>query len=127
MPPEGGPKTTPTEGIKFPPDYKGPKAYTPELLVSEPVTLRVAVPQATLVGDWNTNAMTKWFEERTGVKIEWIVLPAGTDGTTKVNTMISSNELPDIFLLNPLSKSAMYAYAKQGIFLELKDIVASWS
>lgn len=126
MPPEGGPKTTPTEGIQFPPDYKGPKAYTPEPLVSEPVTLRVAVPQATLVGDWNTNAMTKWFEKRTGVKIEWIVLPAGTDGTTKVNTMISSNELPDMFLQNPLSKSAMYAYARQGIFLELKDIVAKY-
>ncbi len=127
LPPEGGPAKTPVDGVVYPPDYDGPQAYTPEKLVSEPFTLSVVAIQDPTVGDWKTNAMTTWYEERTGISVDWTVIPAGDEGLTKLNAMIASGNLPDVVLMSPLSRSALYANAQQGTFIDVKDIVAKYA
>ncbi len=40
-------------------------------IVSEPVTLKAVVATGPFVEDMATNNFTKWYEEKTGVHIEW--------------------------------------------------------
>ena len=65
-------------------------------IVEEPVTLKVFVAPAPFIGDFNTNKATIYWEDMTGVNIEWIQVPA-QDKEEKLSLMLSSgSDLPDI-------------------------------
>src|SRR5690606_10559733 len=101
-----------TDGVLYPDGYVGPRASKKEPIHDGSKTFRIVVQQnAQVVGDWNKNQMTKWFEERTGVKVQFeAVLVTNTDGTvdmTKINAMLASGDLPDAFLdtRSPMTRS----------------------
>ena len=45
----------------------------------------------------NDNEFEKGLAERTGIKVDWIQMPAGADSSQSYQLMLVSNELPDIF------------------------------
>lgn len=56
-----------------------------------------------------------------GVHVDYITVPAG-DFPTKLQTMIASNETPDVFYLQP---EKVMPYADAGIVADLSDFVAN--
>ena len=120
---KGGPKSTPNNDVIYPEGYIGPKASRKATLVKEKVTLKVVVPQEVAVGDWKRNAFTKWYEERTNVHIDWKVVAGGDDSMTKVNAMIASGDIPDVFMNIDFTNAQLMLYGSQGLFLPLNDLI----
>lgn len=65
-------------------------------IVDEPYELTIWMSPGATIEDMETNATTLWYEEKTGVHVNWIQIPSG-EVTTKFNLSISSNEYPDIY------------------------------
>lgn len=126
-PVQGGVKTTKNSAVLYPDDYVGPVASRKGPITTEPATLTVAVPGDLNVGDWNKNTFTTWFEKRTGVRVKFqVIASGGGDTMTKVNAMITSGNLPDIFMFpwggfTP-SQLALYG-GQQKLFVPLNDII----
>src|SRR5215468_3401973 len=54
-------------GVQYPDGYVGPVHRELKPLTSEKVTFKVVVKQDVTIGDWKTNAFTKWLEQKTNV------------------------------------------------------------
>jgi putative aldouronate transport system substrate-binding protein len=99
------------------------------------VTLTIAVMQTPMIADYETNYLTKWIEERSGVKLDYIVLPADTL-MEKVLLTLSTNDintLPDVYFarghLGP-DTIFMPSYAgrwyDEGMIIPLNDLIDNW-
>jgi putative aldouronate transport system substrate-binding protein len=116
------------EGPLYKEGYVGPRAREHSAFGDGETVFRVVVPQdATIVGDWNDNEATRWFEEATGVKVEFqSVLITGADGSTdltKINAMLSGGDLPDAFMGIPFTVAQIALYGQQGVFQPLDDLI----
>ncbi len=92
-------------------------------LVQEPVTFRVMVPHYGL--DWANNDFTRWYEERTNVHIEWIVVE-DEGAVTQLNLQLASGDYADIIMgFNwapfELTNTVVAAYGAQGTFVPIQD------
>lgn len=77
---------------------------------TDPVTLDWYVNYSWYSSMWDTGEFSQWMEEKTGVKINFIV-PSGDEGE-KLNTMIAGNTLPEIITIeatNPAFKQMVDA------------------
>lgn len=90
-------------------------------IVKEPITLSVFAAKSGSVADITTNEFTKWYEEKTGIKIEWNL--ATGDVRQAINLQIASDEFADIFLGFSFARSEQAAYYDQGIFIDMTDLV----
>jgi putative aldouronate transport system substrate-binding protein len=131
-PVKGGPKTTPRTDIIYPEGYVGPIASHKGPVTTERATLTVVVPQDVQVGDWSKNEFSKWYEKRTNVHVNFKEVAGSTNSAsnelmTKVNAIISSGDLPDVFMLpspNNFSPSLLELYGRnQKLFIPLNDII----
>jgi putative aldouronate transport system substrate-binding protein len=113
--------TTPqgTAGITANSNVSAPGQYP---IVKDKVTLKVLVVDPGTIQDWNTNAFTKWYEEKTNVHIEWQIVPSA-QANEKINLMLASGDLPDVLMKPQLSPTQMVVYGTQGMFLPLNDII----
>jgi putative aldouronate transport system substrate-binding protein len=95
-------------------------------LVSEPTTLRVLVPSNPTVQDFATNEFTAWFEEWTGVTVEWEVVPAATpaERDASLNLRLASGDYPDVLLNFYPTPTVTQIYGQQGVFQNLNDLIA---
>lgn len=131
-PVKGGPKTTPNKDVIYPDGYVGPIASFKGPVTTERATLTVVVQQDVQVGPWATNAFTKWYEKRTNVHVKFQEVAESSAGSstnetmTKVNAMISSGDLPDVFMLpgGNFTSSLLQLYgSNQKLFIPLNDII----
>lgn len=119
-------------GVRYPAGYVGPTARKIPRIHDGSKTFKIVVPQnAESIGDWNKNAFTKWFEERTGVKVEFEAVltfnPDGSQDLTKINAMLASGDLPDAFLAIPFTTSQVSLYGQQGLFVAIDDYVQTYA
>lgn len=94
-------------------------------IVNEPVTLRVLIRGHAIVEDFTTNAFTQWYENHTGVHIEFEVAPPGTE-QEKLNLALASGDLPDLIVGMGVDPSTQAIYGSQGVFLPLNDLIAEF-
>jgi putative aldouronate transport system substrate-binding protein len=92
-------------------------------LVQEKKTFTAMVPS--YATEWVDNEMTQWYEERTGVHIEWQVVQS-EGAVQQLNLALASGDYPDIifgFNWSPfeLTMSTIGAYGAQGSFVPLND------
>jgi putative aldouronate transport system substrate-binding protein len=92
-------------------------------LVTEKKTFTAMVPSYGT--EWIDNDMTRWYEELTGVHIEWQVVQA-EGAVQQLNLALASGDYPDIvfgFNWSPfeLTMSTIGAYGEQGLFVPLND------
>ena len=95
-------------------------------LTQEPATLRVFTSGNSNVEDFATNAFTKWYEEKTGVKVDFTVAAGtGDDVTQALNLLLASGDYPDVILIpyGVVTTSQLAFYGQQGIFLPLNDLI----
>ena len=91
-------------------------------IVTEPVTITIAIESNSTVTDYEDNAWTRWLEEQTGIDIEIVLLPT-ENPAQKVELMIAANEeLPDIVCVRTISPANLYAYYQDGIILPLDEM-----
>ena len=95
-------------------------------LVTEKATLKVMIPSNSLVENFETNEFTKWYEEKTNVHIEWIIVPQQS-ASEKLNLMLASGDYPDIIMGMGVSAAQQMIYGKQGVFLPLNDYIDEYS
>ncbi|MBV7329213.1 extracellular solute-binding protein [Chloroflexi bacterium TSY] len=91
-------------------------------IVETPVTLNVLIRGHAIVEDFETNYFTNWYEERTGVRIEFDIAPPGTE-QEKLNLVLASGDLPDIIVGFGVNASTQSIYGAQGVFLPLNDLI----
>lgn len=96
----------------------GPGEYP---IVDEACELNIWAPLDATVEDLETNETTLWYEEKTGVHINWTQIPT-SEMTTKLNLSISSGEYPDIYTA-PFSTDQVVQYGESGIFMPLEDLI----
>ena len=73
--------------------------------------------------DFDTNRLTVWLEEQTGVDIQFVVFPANSrDAATQVSLMVAGGEeLPDIlFGFGGITKATAKEYIRDGYFADLR-------
>jgi len=90
-------------------------------IVDEPITLSVFSTKPATVEDLETNEFTKWYKEKTGVKIEWNYVTGNT--RQSINLQIASGNFPDIFLGFNFSRAEQAAYYDQGVFIDMSDLI----
>ena len=91
-------------------------------IVEEPVTLTIFTEKnSNFLEDFNTNEFTKWYEEKTNVKINWDLTTG--DVRQAINLRLASDDLPDIFLGFGFARSEQSAYYSQGAYIDISDLV----
>ncbi|WP_314744110.1 ABC transporter substrate-binding protein [Treponema lecithinolyticum] len=66
-------------------------------IVSEPITVNIMVAQPPCVENYNTNEFSKFMEAKTGVKVNWIMVPEQA-AKEKLALTLASGDYPDAFL-----------------------------
>lgn len=116
--------TTPTEPAATEPVVEPEKQWLPLVEPAGSVTMTIGLITSANVSDYVDNYETKWYEEQTGIKLEFMQF-AGNDSDcgTQVALMIASGEtLPDIFCgFNGISKTVGAEYGAEGYFVDLTD------
>lgn len=84
------------------------------------VTIKLGLATNAKVMSYTDNALTKWLEEETGYKIEFVEYSGGTDVATQISTTVAARqELPDILWGISLNEAALSTYGKEGYFVDL--------
>ena len=92
-------------------------------VVKEPISLTIGLPGTPKVEDFETNAFTKYLEEKTGIDINFYTF-ASSGASEKLNVMLGSNsELPEVLIGFKLSDSTFMTYSDEGVFLPLNDYI----
>ena len=101
-----------------------PKGIFP--IVKSPTTLEIALAQNPKVLDYDTNEFTTFLEEKTGIDLQFTLLPA-KDTASKINLMFASNDLPEVFLGSTMLPDAMVLdYGTQGMILPLNSLIDTY-
>lgn len=95
----------------------------PERIVDEPVTISLwTAGQTENIDDYENALMVRWYEEKTGVHVDFRVQPADA-GQDRLNTTIASKDYPDIFNTY-LSVDTVNQYGgPDGIFMAIDDLI----
>ncbi len=78
--------------------------------------------QSSCVTDYENNLMTRWMEHKTGVKIEWNVVPE-EGAADKFTTSLASGELPDIYNYYMTPTEMILYGGPNGVFVALDDLI----
>ena len=90
-------------------------------IVNEPVTLSVfhgANPGI----DFSTSPTSAWFEEQTGVTIDWIQVPQA-DLADRRNLMLATGDVPDILFSGVGTHATVFFYAQMGLFRPITNYI----
>ena len=86
--------------------------------LKKPIKLNV-FSYAENVIEFETNEMTKWYEEKTNVKVDWTTTK---DVNTDLNLSFASDKYPDIYLVRFTPEQVTLAY-QNGIITPLNDLI----
>lgn len=110
------------QGDKESAEAKAVVEYTPlgtYPVVKTPITVNIMVTQPPCVEDYNTNRFTKYMEELTGIKVNFIMIPEQA-ATEKLALVLASGDYPDAFLGFGINSELETTYgAQEGLFLPL--------
>ena len=90
-------------------------------ITEEPVTLSVFTGKSVVLENVETNAFTKWYEEKTNVKILWDFVSG--DAQQSINLQLASDDYSDVFLGFDFARSEQTAYYDQGVFIDMSELI----
>jgi len=95
-------------------------------IAKETETLKVWASPPSWIGNLEDNWFTKYFEEKTNIKIEWVRANM-EDYRDKLNLMLASQtDIPDVILSWGIGNAQQIAYGAQGLFLPLNDLIEKY-
>lgn len=99
-------------------------------IVDEAVTLRLWYPMAVSLGelaDFNDGEFWQWYEEKTGIHIDFVVPAAGSE-TDAFNLLFASDDMPDLLYTSPIASTNAQTYRggedkaiSDGYFIDMAD------
>ena len=95
-------------------------------IVDGGMTLKVMVPNTTQVSDFSTNDFTIWYEDLTGIHVDWNVIPQDSL-TDKVNISLSSGDMPDVYMQCGITQTQQMVYGSMGAFVPMNDYIDKYS
>ena len=90
-------------------------------ITDEKVTLSVWSGQLATFEDFETSDQNVWFEEFSGVDVEWTAANS-SEKTEKFNLSIASPDRADVYL-EALSNDEVMLYAEDGVIIPLEDLI----
>lgn len=120
------------EESKLMPTAAGELPIVPE---GTEVTLTLAAMQTPFIADYETNYFTKWLEEKSGVQLDYTVLPADTMLEKILLTLSTQdiNSLPDIYLSRAFSgtdtiftPSFAPRWYEEGMIIPMNDLMEEY-
>ncbi|MCI8622250.1 MAG: extracellular solute-binding protein [Provencibacterium sp.] len=98
-------------------------------LTDEKVEFSLMIQDSATVGPLDQNEFYKWYEEKTGVHINFTEVPAAAM-VEQVNLMLVSGDYPDMMMCCGASlgvtPSLEMLYGSQGVFLPLNSYIEKW-
>ncbi len=95
-------------------------------IAKETETLKVWASPPSWIGNLEDNWFTKYFEEKTNIKIEWVRANM-EDYRDKLNLMLASQtDIPDVIMSWGIGNAQQIAYGSQGLFLPLNDLIEKY-
>lgn len=95
-------------------------------IVKQPMTIKMFAPQLATIENMETNAYTKFLEEKTNIKIAWDLVPNNALKDRK-QLMLASGDYPEVILHGDLSKEEQMKYGTQGVFIPLNDLIEKYA
>ena len=94
-------------------------------LASDKPTLKVTVASNPSVQDFSTNEFTAWYEERTGVHVEWEVVQAAdqNERNTALNVRMAGGDYGDVIMNFGPTPTVVQLYGQQGAYQPLNDLI----
>ena len=89
-------------------------------MAEEVPTLTGFLEECVSVEDFETNAATKWLEEKIGCNLDFNIAPVGS-AEEKMNILLNSGDYPDIFYVTVPDEN--HYGIETGILLELTDYI----
>lgn len=84
------------------------------------IVLTIGLPSNANTLSYTDNALTKWLEEETGCKLQFMEYSGGSDVPTQIATTVAANKkLPDIIYGVKLTDDAINSYGQDGYFADL--------
>ncbi|OBZ12702.1 MULTISPECIES: ABC transporter substrate-binding protein [Bacillales] len=95
-------------------------------IVNKQLTLKMFAPQLPTIENMETNAFTKFLEEKTNIKIAWDLVPNNSIEDRK-QLMLASGDYPEVILHGNLTREEQMKYGKQGVFIPLNDLIEKYA
>ncbi|WP_258171453.1 extracellular solute-binding protein [Paenibacillus sp. R14(2021)] len=86
------------------------------------VTLDTFVSVSARIEDINTNAVTKYIENKLNIKFKFDATPSA-NAADKKKLIMASGDYPSVFLSGDFSQAEQISYGKQGILQPLNDLI----
>jgi len=95
-------------------------------IVTQPITFTVGLRQSPNVNNYETNYLTGWLEEQTGIKTAFHIFSSViSDSNTQFELMVSAGErLPDLMLFAP---GDWILHGDNGVFIDLNPFFKNWA
>ncbi|MGI6700265.1 MAG: hypothetical protein ACOX6G_08150 [Christensenellales bacterium] len=100
----------------------GPNEYP---IADEPITLKAFCIPKSQIEDMETNRLTLWLEEKTGIHFEWEVPPA-SESTTSLNLKLTDTDQPDFYYGMTLGAARIWEVAQDGMIMPLNDLIENY-
>ncbi len=94
-------------------------------IVEEPIQLQAFAYGEPGAGDWDDYPVFAELAEKTNVQVDFETV-SGDGATEKLNLVLASNKLPDIFF-SGLNSTMINKYAGMGLFLPLNDLIDQYA
>lgn len=95
-------------------------------IVNEAITLKMVAGQSPLHGEWKDKLLWVEATKRTGIQVEWDLVP-NSNLQEKKNLLLASGELPDVFYGGGITPQDIVTYAEQGVFVPLNDLIDQYA
>ena len=90
-------------------------------ITTEPAELTIWAAPSVGQDDYDVSKMTKWVEEKTGIKLNFIQV-SNVETSTLFNTSVASGEWPDIYMVGVSGPQALQ-YAADDVLMPLTDLI----
>jgi putative aldouronate transport system substrate-binding protein len=95
-------------------------------IVKDQITISVFRTQDPLILDFEENYQTKWMQEKTNIKVNWMLTPA-QQINERLNLMLAAGtDLPDVFMTY-ITNPTLQRYGQEKIFIPLNSYVKDYS
>lgn len=97
-------------------------------IVDDDITLEIFSPRLNAGGDFNESLVWTAYEDETNINTDWEhVDNEALEEKRNIKLSHDSDDLPDVFYTSGFSASDVYKYGKQGMFLELNDLIEKYA
>jgi putative aldouronate transport system substrate-binding protein len=95
-------------------------------IVNEKITVNIMCSRAPNQADWSKMELWKWYEEKTNIHVNWIMVDNASINE-KRQLVIASGDIPDAFFGCYLTPQEEIKYGADGIIIPLEKLYAQYA